>query len=118
MMSDNRLPRSEREAVERLFHRNGDLREGQAIVDWLEMNARESLDEAFNRSDIFGDSLLGWENTLHCLQMNKVKPGLVTELDPDAKLRQGKLLHDLDEQDQQRLTKVRNSILGIELIHR
>lgn len=55
----------------------------------------------------YGDTILGWENTLHALILDKNKNGrLVTELDPDSKRRQGKPLHEIDESDEQRLVRM------------
>ncbi len=56
------------------------------------------------------DSLLGWENTHHTLLLFNTagdhRTDLVSELDPDAKVRMGKQLHDCDEKDEQRLIRL------------
>ena len=52
------------------------------------------------------DSILGWENTHHSLMLSAGEnTELVSELDPDAKVRLRKQLHDCDEKDEQRLIK-------------
>jgi nuclear pore complex protein Nup107 len=99
--------RSEKRLVERLFSRESKLREAQAIVDWLEGNAKDYLEDAVRNSDLFGDAMLGWENTLHALQTKEGNQNnLVSSLDPDARVREKRRLHELDEQDEARLTKV------------
>ena len=102
--------RSEKRLVERLFAREGRLREAQAVVNWLEENARDYLEDVVKNSDMFGDAMLGWENTLHLLQTTEgtdsQRKNIVSTLDPDARVREGKRLHELDERDEARLTKV------------
>ena len=44
-----------------------------------------------------------YEATRQVLTKTKAPPGLITELDPDAPLRQNKVLHDQDVEDEQRL---------------
>lgn len=100
--------KSEKRIAENLFQKERDLRQAQAIIDWLEKNARDMVEDEFSQAGFFGDLLVGWENTLHALRMDKNEAGNmmhVTELDPDAKSRQKRPLHDLDEQDQNRLIK-------------
>lgn len=63
--------------------------------------------------EFFGDSMAGWENTLHSLQSRKLsnisnveEENLITELDPDAPIRQRmKRLHPLDKEDEVRLLR-------------
>lgn len=107
MVADDRITmKSEKRIAEKLFQRERSLRQAQAIVDWLEQNAKDTLEDEFRQTDFFGDLLVGWENTLHALRMGSGdERRMVTELDPDARSRQKKPLHDLDEQDQSRLVK-------------
>ncbi|XP_040571434.1 nuclear pore complex protein Nup107 [Lepeophtheirus salmonis] len=90
---------SEKIIVEKLFRRNQELREAQAIVDWLEANKGDST--CGISAERFSDATVSWENTLHSLNHpNANKRNLITQLDPDAPRRQNKPLHDLDMQDQ------------------
>ena len=102
---------SEKRIVERLFAREGRLREAQAIVNWLEENARDYLEDLVKNSDMFGDAMLGWEYTLHLLHTTNEGGdsrgrNIVSSLDPDARVREGRRLHELDERDEARLAKV------------
>lgn len=98
--------RSEKIVMEKLFARERDMRQAQAIVDWLEWNAKDEFGDAHQSMDLFGDVLAGWENTLHTLQTNpNGTPNMVKEMDPDAPRRTNKSLHPLDEQDQARLIR-------------
>lgn len=98
--------KSEKIIVERLYTNNAKLREYQLIVDWLEETAFEDSAEAAH----YADRTIGWENTLHELQNIGLtvfgkKKELVSSLDPDAPFREKKPLHDLDMEDEQRLTR-------------
>lgn len=44
-----------------------------------------------------------YEATRQSLAKNKASPGTITELDPDAPLRQNRNIHDQDVEDEQRL---------------
>lgn len=97
---------SEKLIVERLYSSNAKLREYQLIVDWLEETSFEDSAEAAH----YADRTVGWENTLHELQKVGVtvfgkKKDIVRSLDPDAPFREKKPLHDLDMEDDQRLTR-------------
>ena len=98
-------PPQEKTLISSLMNRDEALRRAQTVVDWLEQNARDDLPEVAN---IYGDSLLGWENTHHTLLLaadQTASADLVSELDPDAKTRTRKQLHDCDEKDEQRLIR-------------
>ena len=53
------------------------------------------------------DSAVCWENTLEALELERGTggPNMVKEMDPDARCRTGKKLHDIDLEDKQRLLK-------------
>lgn len=101
---------SEKNIIDHLYKTESQIREYQLIIDWLEKNA---LDQA-NRSpriECFTDKTVAWENTLYQLQNKNLgmafgssRP-LVSSMDPDAPIREGKPLHDLDREDDTRLEK-------------
>lgn len=106
-VDDLPLVNSERAIVEHLYAANANLREYQLIVDWLEQTALEQ-----NRMQIghFTDRTIAWENTLHQLQnVGFTAFGssreIVKSLDPDAPARERRPLHDLDQEDQARLSR-------------
>ncbi|XP_050509495.1 nuclear pore complex protein Nup107 [Diabrotica virgifera virgifera] len=97
---------SEKLCVLNLFKRDSLIRENQLIIDWLESNAADRDDEAL----LFSDSTVGWENTLHQLQSADTiafssSRQIVTQMDPDAPNHQKRPLHDLDAEDEKRLTE-------------
>ncbi|XP_054261691.1 nuclear pore complex protein Nup107 [Macrosteles quadrilineatus] len=103
-------PPSEKEIVENLYKTNTKIREYQLIVDWLEKNAADVADMRTGpKLHHFMDNTVAWENTLHQLQNETVAyrstREIVKRLDPDAPLREGKPLHDLDMEDETRLLK-------------
>lgn len=98
---------SEKEIIQKLYEHHQNLREYQLIVDWLEQCASEQHIDKYRH---FTDETISWENTLHQLQNvdttafgrgNKI----VDKLDPDAPYRENKPLHDLDMEDEQRISK-------------
>ena len=98
---------SEKMLIRRLFRQDRALREGQIVVDWLELNARDVFDEKA-RLDYFAEGALIWENTLAVLNEGpgaSYRRPIVSRLDPDAPRRENKPLHDLDAQDQTYLLK-------------
>lgn len=105
---DSPLMGSEKMIVENLYRSNANLREYQLIVDWLEQCAEES--ETTPQIGLYTDETISWENTLHQLQ-NKDRPvfgsgrEIVKSMDPDAMTRERLPLHDLDMEDQARLSK-------------
>ncbi|XP_011298381.1 nuclear pore complex protein Nup107 [Fopius arisanus] len=101
---------SEKDVITNLLKNEPQVREYQLIIDWLEKNA---MDQAamLPKIEYFTDKTVAWENTLHQLQnrqssisFGSARP-LVTSLDPDAPIREGKPLHDLDKEDDARLEK-------------
>lgn len=108
---DMHLRLSDLELVERTIGRNKTLREMQIVIDWL-----ESIfdDESLENLTFYSNGPQYWENTLHSLKMNLKQtqigtPSLskgrtfCTEMDPDASIRTGVPLHDLDKEDENRL---------------
>uniref|UniRef100_A0A669DR59 Nuclear pore complex protein n=1 Tax=Oreochromis niloticus TaxID=8128 RepID=A0A669DR59_ORENI len=81
----------------------------QLVVDWLESIAKDQIGDFSDNIEYYAKNVC-WENTLHALKMRR-KSGttftvpLVTELDPDAPLRQQRPLADLDREDDARLLK-------------
>uniref|UniRef100_A0A7N5ZPP6 Nuclear pore complex protein n=1 Tax=Anabas testudineus TaxID=64144 RepID=A0A7N5ZPP6_ANATE len=79
------------------------------VVDWLESIAKDQIGDFADNIEYYAKNVC-WENTLHALKMRR-KSGtaftvpLVTELDPDAPLRQQRPLADLDREDDARLLK-------------
>ncbi|EDW77928.1 uncharacterized protein Dwil_GK24746 [Drosophila willistoni] len=99
---------SEKEVIDQLYEVNATLREYQLVVDWLEA-CYESRDpeNTLHRHD----RMMGWENSLYQLEnLQGAAFGLggqeiIKSLDPDAPVREKKHLHQLDEEDNQRLSK-------------
>uniref|UniRef100_A0A2R9ADA5 Nuclear pore complex protein n=1 Tax=Pan paniscus TaxID=9597 RepID=A0A2R9ADA5_PANPA len=104
------LNASEKTVVEALFQRDSLVRQSQLVVDWLESIAKDEIGEFSDNIEFYAKSVY-WENTLHTLKQRQltsyvgsVRP-LVTELDPDAPIRQKMPLDDLDREDEVRLLK-------------
>lgn len=98
---------SEKEIIEKLYKDNENLREYQLIVDWLEQCETQSRFDKFGH---FMDETVSWENTLHQLQnidrtVFSGKKNIVKSLDPDAPHREKLPLHDLDAEDEERISK-------------
>lgn len=100
---------SDSKIVNALFERDGSVREAQLVVDWLESCAQDDCDNFAENIKFFSDRVVGYENARHRLQNQQTglptgaERNLITELDPDASLRQNKLLDDLDKEDEDRL---------------
>lgn len=101
---------SEKDVIAALLRNESVIREYQLIIDWLEKNAVDQV-ETLPKIEHFTDKTIGWENTLHqlhnrqdAMMFGSSRP-LVTSLDPDAPIREGKPLHDLDREDDSRLEK-------------
>ncbi|XP_011136068.1 nuclear pore complex protein Nup107 isoform X2 [Harpegnathos saltator] len=101
---------SEKDVIENLYKSESYIREYQLIIDWLEKNALDQADK-YPSIELFTDKTLAWENTVHQLHNRNLgitflssRP-LVSSLDPDAPIREGKPLHDLDREDDARLEK-------------
>uniref|UniRef100_A0A7N5P5N3 Nuclear pore complex protein n=1 Tax=Ailuropoda melanoleuca TaxID=9646 RepID=A0A7N5P5N3_AILME len=104
------LNASEKVVVEALFQRDSLVRQSQLVVDWLESIAKDEIGDFSDNIEFYAKSVY-WENTLHTLKQRQlpsyigsVRP-LVTELDPDAPIRQKMPLDDLDREDEVRLLK-------------
>uniref|UniRef100_A0A3Q3MHV0 Nuclear pore complex protein n=1 Tax=Mastacembelus armatus TaxID=205130 RepID=A0A3Q3MHV0_9TELE len=110
IMIDIAVPsESEKVVVEQLFQRDAVIRQSQLVVDWLESIAKDQIGDFSDNIEYYAKNVC-WENTLHALKLRR-KSGtgftvpLVTELDPDAPLRQQRPLADLDREDDARLMK-------------
>uniref|UniRef100_A0A4W5KEZ4 Nuclear pore complex protein n=1 Tax=Hucho hucho TaxID=62062 RepID=A0A4W5KEZ4_9TELE len=101
---------SEKVVMEQLFQRDAVVRQSQLVVDWLESIAKDEIGDFSDNIEYYAKSVY-WENTLHALKLrrNTSSTGfnvpLVTELDPDAPIRQRRPLADLDREDDARLLK-------------
>jgi len=97
---------SEKNIINHLYEKDSVIRQSQLIIDWLETCAAEDLDTFSDNAKFFVDQPVFWENTLH--QLQSMKKGLrssrerptVSEMDPDAPIRQKKSLDDLDKEDE------------------
>uniref|UniRef100_A0AC11AZI1 Nucleoporin 107 n=1 Tax=Ovis aries TaxID=9940 RepID=A0AC11AZI1_SHEEP len=110
MFAITALNASEKAVVEALFQRDSLVRQSQLVVDWLESIAKDEIGDFSDNIEFYAKSVY-WENTLHTLKQRQlssyigsVRP-LVTELDPDAPIRQKMPLDDLDREDEVRLLK-------------
>ncbi|XP_053320436.1 nuclear pore complex protein Nup107 [Spea bombifrons] len=100
---------SEKTIIDRLFQRDALVRQSQLVVDWLESIAKDEVGDFSDNIEFYAKSVY-WENTLHTLkQKNASSFGMsrpiVSELDPDAPIRQRLPLDDLDREDDIRLLK-------------
>ena len=112
---DLQEPLTDLSTITKLFDTSCGVREAQLVIDWLERNAADKLgvgDSFYSRVEYFGDTHIGWENTLKVLKNGtsgvlgmRGTTSLVNSMDPDAPLREGKTLHDLDQEDEKRLLK-------------
>ncbi|ELK27210.1 Nuclear pore complex protein Nup107 [Myotis davidii] len=103
------LNASEKAVVEALFQRDSLVRQSQLVVDWLESIAKDEIGDFSDNIEFYAKSVY-WENTLHTLKQRQLSyigsvRTLVTELDPDAPIRQKMPLDDLDREDEVRLLK-------------
>ncbi|NXA33693.1 NU107 protein, partial [Eudromia elegans] len=104
------LNASEKTTVDNLFQKDSLVRQSQLVVDWLESIAKDEIGDFSDNIEFYAKSVY-WENTLHILKQKQLgtyigssRP-LVTELDPDAPIRQKLPLDDLDREDDVRLLK-------------
>ncbi|XP_054844769.1 nuclear pore complex protein Nup107 isoform X1 [Eublepharis macularius] len=101
---------SEKTAVNHLFQRDSLVRQSQLVVDWLESIAKDDIGDFSDNIEFYAKSVY-WENTLHILKQRHLNTfsgssrPIVTELDPDAPIRQKLPLDDLDREDDARLLK-------------
>ncbi|KAI7811031.1 nuclear pore complex protein Nup107 [Triplophysa rosa] len=86
------------------------VRQSQLVVDWLESIAKDEIGDFSDNTEYYAKSEY-WENTLHTLKLRRSQYSsgfsrpLVTELDPDAPIRQKRPLADLDREDDTHLLK-------------
>ncbi|ALC39773.1 Nup107 [Drosophila busckii] len=105
MLDGPSLGASEKEVIQQLYAANAQLREYQLVVDWLE----KSYDQDAQTKALYShDRMMAWENTLFQLEnLQGAAFGrgheICKQLDPDAPVREGKPLHALDMEDNQRL---------------
>ncbi|KAM4678200.1 nuclear pore complex protein Nup107 [Discoglossus pictus] len=101
---------SEKMIVDKLFQRDALVRHSQLVVDWLESIAKDEVGDFSDNIEFYAKSVY-WENTLHTLKQRTLSSlggsgrPLVSELDPDAPIRQKMPLDDLDREDDIRLLK-------------
>ncbi|XP_060107665.1 nuclear pore complex protein Nup107 [Heteronotia binoei] len=101
---------SEKTAVNYLFQRDSLVRQSQLVVDWLESIAKDDIGDFSDNIEFYAKSVY-WENTLHILKQQHLNTfsgssrPIITELDPDAPIRQKLPLDDLDREDDARLLK-------------
>ncbi|XP_015261194.1 PREDICTED: nuclear pore complex protein Nup107 [Gekko japonicus] len=101
---------SEKTAVNNLFQRDSLVRQSQLVVDWLESIAKDDIGDFSDNIEFYAKSVY-WENTLHILKQRHLNTfcgssrPIITELDPDAPIRQKLPLDDLDREDDARLLK-------------
>ncbi|KAM4747248.1 nuclear pore complex protein Nup107 [Rhinophrynus dorsalis] len=100
---------SEKMIVDKLFQRDALVRQCQLVVDWLESIAKDEVGDFSDKIEYYAKSVY-WENTLHTLKQRGLSSfgsgrPLVSELDPDAPIRQKLPLDDLDREDDIRLLK-------------
>ncbi|KAK7130211.1 hypothetical protein R3I93_019747 [Phoxinus phoxinus] len=111
MMMDITMPNeSEKAVMEQFFQKDSMVRQSQLVVDWLESIAKDEIGDFSDNIEYYAKSVY-WENTLHTLKLRRNQSSggfsrpLVTELDPDAPIRQKRPLADLDREDDSRLLK-------------
>ncbi|XP_067855607.1 nuclear pore complex protein Nup107 isoform X2 [Heptranchias perlo] len=100
---------TEKTIVEMLFQRDSLIRQSQIVVDWLESIAKDEAGNFAENIEFYAKSVY-WESTLHVLKQRRsgvsgFSRQLVTELDPDAPIRQKMPLADLDREDDARFMK-------------
>ncbi|KAK2712735.1 nuclear pore complex protein Nup107-like [Artemia franciscana] len=90
---------SEKEIIDHLVQSDTQIRQAQLVIDWLELTALEGSNLlAEKNSELMICGSKGWEMTLVELERSRGKSTLdvVSELDMDAPLRQGRYLHSED----------------------
>ena len=102
--------KSDKEIVADLFRNEASTRCNQLVIDWLEKNSEDLLANFIESESVeyFGN-FYNWENTLHSLEQSGPKTApkrpFVTEMDPDAPVRQNRPIADLDIEDERRLLR-------------
>uniref|UniRef100_A0A2P2HXF4 Nuclear pore complex protein n=1 Tax=Hirondellea gigas TaxID=1518452 RepID=A0A2P2HXF4_9CRUS len=104
--------KSDQDVVTELYDASREIREGQLVVDWLEKSASEALQQLPEKLEHYTDSHVAWENTLRIVKASARGHGqgvgserLISSVDPDAPVRYGKVLHDLDQEDERVLVR-------------
>ncbi|OQR74680.1 nuclear pore complex protein Nup107-like [Tropilaelaps mercedesae] len=102
-IAELRLPNSDAEEIDDLFDCSFDFRKAQTLVDWLEHRYGEERC-ASNTASLHAYKEHGgmYEATLHAILSNRANADVVSELDPDAPIRQQRVLHEQDIEDEQR----------------
>jgi len=105
---------SEKRLIDTLYEDDPVLRQSQLVVDWLEYCAADIVDNFYQKFGFQADKLSCCENTVALLQQHQlsgssrqsaVYNNLVTQLDPDSVLRQGKCLDPVDTKDHRLLVQ-------------
>ncbi|KAG7320613.1 hypothetical protein KOW79_016466 [Hemibagrus wyckioides] len=111
MMDITSPSESEKSIMEQFFQRDSMVRQSQLVVDWLESITKDEIGDFSDNIEYYAKSVY-WENTLHTLKLRRDQTStssfsrpLVTELDPDAPIRQKRPLADLDREDDARLLR-------------
>lgn len=96
--------------IKHLERKNPLFRRVKLIISWLEKQSAQSeyMKSVREKISSFKEKSASWEHTLHHLKnLNKKMQfssrEYVTELDPDAPVRQNKPLNDLDQEDEYRI---------------
>lgn len=104
-LDDLKLALSDKELVDRAMTRVSSIREMQVVIDWLESIYEEVTEsDKTNMLNLNGPHY--WENTLYELKQDNRPNGarkLCPQMDPDASIRTGFPLHDIDRDDENRL---------------
>ncbi|KAF4530153.1 hypothetical protein B566_EDAN001410 [Ephemera danica] len=99
-------PVSEKEVMLEVFKKDAITRQCQLVVDWLEAcEADKRSHVQLTKAEHFTDKTICWENTILQIQHRDKIPyasntNIVTEIDPDAPLRQQRPIHNLDANDE------------------
>ncbi|XP_059484595.1 nuclear pore complex protein Nup107 [Neocloeon triangulifer] len=97
---------SEKEVMLDVFRQDNITRQCQLVVDWLEQTEASRKENAqLLRAEHFSDKTVTWENTIFQLKQRdnlayNSNVALVTEIDPDAPVRQSRYIHKLDAEDE------------------
>ena len=100
---------SEKRVIDHMLQNDSNARRYLAVIQWLEHIANSELDKNPLKAKCVSKNIC-FENTLIELknfqnQSKPVNPRLVTELDPDAPIRERKQLSELDQKDELMLSQ-------------
>eukprot|EP00040_Diaphanoeca_grandis_P031914 m.192200 g.192200 ORF g.192200 m.192200 type:complete len:919 (-) comp32455_c1_seq1:40-2796(-) len=96
---------TDRMRIDHLFVVNGDLRQSQFVVEWLEESAKFEFDEFIGLSN-YESADVCWRSTMEQISSGRAgRAASVFTMDPDAPMRNGGKLADQDEEDDTRLLK-------------